>query len=332
MRKLYYLVILSLPLICQADDYQSSLLVQTGQMRESDLIVRTITDLESSRICLAFYIRTTGTSPVMNCYDAASGYASSINQVGNFKEEQLIVRKIKDTLNDVSCLVAYVGTAGTSPSIDCYKSRKSGKDDLVRDGHLREGDLDIYRVVDKDSTKTCLVAYVSTSGTAPSLKCYNSQSGGQGGLVQSSSLRKGDLIVRKIVDHANREECMISYVSTEGTSPSINCFDAVSSPRHSTSPTVSIHSGPIHIFISGVQFLYLRQITGSIRTPHPRHIGSVMLRKYIMHMLPCGYKILGSIFIWYDSCLPMSLGAPWIPPAIHFMHKTQKKWMTPISG
>jgi hypothetical protein len=180
----------------------------------------------------------------MNCYDAVSGYASNINQVGNFKEEQLIVRKIKDTLNDVSCLVAYVGIPGTSPSIDCYQSRKSATDDLVRDGHLQEGDLDIYRVVDKDSTKTCLVAYVSTGGTAPSLKCYNSQSGGPGGLVQSSSLRKGDLIVRKIVDRANQEECLISYVSTEGTSPSINCFDAVSTPQSSTSSTAPIPVTP----------------------------------------------------------------------------------------
>ena len=223
-------MILSLPLICLADAYKSTLLVQTGQMRESDLIVRTVTDLESSRICLAFYIRTTGTSPVMNCYDAVSGYASNINQVGNFKEKQLIVRKMKDTLNDVSCLVAYVGTPGTSPSIDCYKSRKSVTDDLVRDGHLQEGDLDIYRVVDKDSTKTCLVAYVSTGGTAPSLKCYNSHAGSPGGLVQTSFLREGDLIVRKIIDHANGKECLISYVSTEGTSPSINCFDAASKP------------------------------------------------------------------------------------------------------
>ena len=237
-------MILSLPLICQADAYQSTLLVQTGQMRESDLIVRTVTDLESSRICLAFYIRTTGTSPVMNCYDAVSGYAANINQVGNFKEKQLIVRKMKDTLNDVSCLVAYVGTPGTSPSIDCYKSRKSATDDLVRDGHLQEGDLDIYRVVDKDSTKTCLVAYVSTGGTAPSLKCYTSQSGGPGGLAQSSFMREGDLIVRKIIDHANEKECLISYVSTEGTSPSINCFDTKAGPKPSTAPTTSIPVTP----------------------------------------------------------------------------------------
>ena len=244
MKKLIIFIILGLPFICQAEAYQSTLLVQTGQMRESDLIVRTITDLESSIICLAFYIRTTGTSPVMNCYDAVSGFASNINQVGHFKEKQLIVRKMKDTLNDVSCLVAYVSTPGTSPSIDCYKSRKSGKDDLVRNGHLREGDLDVYRVVDKDSTKTCLVAYVPTGGTAPSLKCYNSQTQGKGALVQNSYLREGDLIVRKIVDRANNKECLISYVSTEGTSPGINCSDLMASPRAKTPTTTSIPLTP----------------------------------------------------------------------------------------
>jgi hypothetical protein len=244
MKKLFILMILGLPFICQAEAYQSTLLVQTGQMRESDLIVRTITDLESSIICLAFYIRTTGTSPVMNCYAAVSGYASNINQVGHFKEQQLIVRKMKDTLNDVSCLVAYVSTPGTSPSIDCYKSRKAGNDDLVRNGHLREGDLDVYRVVDKDSTKTCLVAYVTTGGTAPSLKCYNSHSNGKGALVQNSHLREGDLIVRKIVDRANNKECLISYVSTEGTSPGINCIDMVASNNTRVVPTTSIPVTP----------------------------------------------------------------------------------------
>ena len=107
----------------------------------------------------------------------------------------------------------------------------------MRNGHLREGDLDIYRVVDKDSTKTCLVAYVTTGGTAPSLQCYNSQAEGKGALVQNSLLRKGDLIVRKIVDHANRKECLISYVSTEGTSPGINCFDAGSKPQAKAATT-----------------------------------------------------------------------------------------------
>ena len=240
MKKLFVVLFLSMPFACFAEAYQSTLLVQTGQMRESDLIVRTITDLESSRICLAFYIRTTGTSPVMSCYDAVSGFASNINQVGHFKEKQLIVRKMKDTINDVSCLVAYVSTPGTSPSIDCYKSRKSAKDDLVRSGHLREGDLDIYRVVDTDSTKTCLIAYVTTGGTAPSLKCYDSK----GDLVQGSHLREGDLIVRKIVDHSNRQECLVTYVSTEGTSPSIYCSDAVAGPQVKAASKQSIPLAP----------------------------------------------------------------------------------------
>ena len=240
MKKLFVFLILSMPIACLAEAYQSTLLVQTGQMRESDLIVRTVTDLESSRICLAFYIRTTGTSPVLSCYDAVSGYASNINQVGHFKEKQLIVRKMKDTLNDVSCLVAYVSTPGTSPSIDCYKSRKTAKDDLVRSGHLREGDLDIYRVVDADSTKTCLIAYVTTGGTAPSLKCYNSKGEGKGALVQASHLREGDLIVRKIVDHSNHQECLVTYVSTEGTSPSIYCSETKAAPQASVAPKQSI--------------------------------------------------------------------------------------------
>jgi len=244
MKKLFMLVTLWLPFICLAEAYQSTLLVQTGQMRESDLIVRTVTDLESGHICLTFYIRTVGTSPAMSCYEAGSGYASNINQVGHFKEKALIVRKMKDSVNNVSCLVAYVGTAGTSPSIDCYKSRKAATDDLVRNGHLREGDLDVYRVVDKNSTKTCLVAYVTTGGTAPSLICYNSQSGGKGGLVQSSLLKEGDLVVRKVVDHANKKECLISYVSTEGTSPYIYCSSAKAGQKSGTASKTSIPLAP----------------------------------------------------------------------------------------
>ena len=225
MKKIIIILVLGLPIVCLAEAYQSTLLVQTGKLRESDLIVRTITDLESSKICLAFYIRTTGTSPVLSCYDTRGGFASNINQVGHFKEGNLVVRKMKDTLNDVSCLVAYVSTPGTSPSIDCYQSRKAAKDDLVRSGHLREGDLDVYRVVDANSTKTCLVSYVTTGGTSPSLICYDSKPGGKGGLVQNSYLREGDLIVRKIVDRSNTKECLITYVSTEGTSPYIHCSD-----------------------------------------------------------------------------------------------------------
>lgn len=224
MKKFIIFLLTCLPLVCLAEAYQSTLLVQTGKLRESDLIVRTVTDLESHKICLAFYIRTTGTSPVISCYDAVTGYASNVNQVGHFKEGDLVVRKIKDTINDMSCLVAYVSTEGTSPSIDCYKSRQAGKDDMVRNGHLREGDLDVYRVIDADSTKTCLVGYVSVLGTSPALTCYNSLSDSKGGgLMQNSEFREGDLIVRKISDLANRMECLVTYVSTKGTSPYIYC-------------------------------------------------------------------------------------------------------------
>ena len=230
MKKLIIFLVFYWPFVCLAEAYQSTLLVQTGKLRESDLIIRTITDLESNRICLAFYIRTTGTSPVLSCYDVASGYASNINQVGNFKQGKLVVRKMKDTINNVACLVAYVSTPGTSPSIDCYKSRKAGKDTLSRSGHLREGDLDVYRFVDADSTKTCLISYVTTGGTSPTLTCYDSRPGTKGGLVQTSSLREGDLIVRKVVDESNAKECLITYVSTEGTSPYIQCSDRASRP------------------------------------------------------------------------------------------------------
>jgi hypothetical protein len=225
MKKLLICFLIGLPLSCLAADYQSTLLVQTGKLRESDLIIRTITDLEDSKICLAFYVRTTGTSPVMSCYQATSGYRSNISQVGHFKEGQLVVRKIKDSVNNVSCLVAYVSTPGTSPVINCYESRSGAKDEIESSGHLREGDLDIYRIVDQDSNKSCLIAYVSTGGTAPSLTCYTNQSGVKGGMVQDSYLREGDLIVRKIVDQGNAQNCLITYVSTEGTSPYIFCSE-----------------------------------------------------------------------------------------------------------
>lgn len=228
MKRLVFLLLASFPVISLAGDYQTSLVVQTGKYRESDLIIRTISDLETNKICLAFYVRTTGTSPAMNCYEGTSGFRTNINQVGHFKEGKLIIRKIKDSINNVSCLVAYVSTSGTSPAIDCYKSAMAPKDTLVRQGHLREGDLDVHRVVDPDSTETCLVAYVSTNSTSPALICYKSQPGGKGGLLQTSYLREGDLIVRKIVDEPNNKECLISYVSTEGTRSHIHCFDALS--------------------------------------------------------------------------------------------------------
>ena len=225
MKKLLALLLTGLPLMCMAADYQSTLLVQTGKLRESDLIVRTVTDLEDNKICLAFYVRTTGTSPVMSCYAATSGFRSNVGQVGHFKEGKLVVRKIKDSVNNVSCLVAYVSTPGTSPVINCYESKMSAKDEIESSGHLREGDLDIYRIDDQDSNKSCLIAYVSTGGTAPSLSCYTNRGGVKGGMVQDSYLREGDLIVRKIVDQANAQNCLITYVSTEGTSPHIFCSD-----------------------------------------------------------------------------------------------------------
>jgi hypothetical protein len=219
-------LLVALPLICSSAEYESTLLVQTGKLRESDLIVRTISDLQSNKICLAFYVRTAGTSSVMTCYDAVSGFRSNINQVGFFKEGELVVRKVKDLENGMSCLVAYVSTPGTTPAIDCYKSAKPGDDAIARGGHVREGDLEVHRLSDPDSSKTCLVAYVSSGGTSPSLTCYPSVGQpGEGGMVQTSQLREGDLVVRKMIDPPNRKTCLITYVSTEGTSPYMYCFD-----------------------------------------------------------------------------------------------------------
>jgi hypothetical protein len=225
MKKLLVFLMLALPVVSQAAGYKSSLVVQTGEFRESDLIVRTVTDLESNKICLAFYIRTTGTSPQMTCYDGVAGFRSNINQVGHFREGDLVVRKLKDSVNEMSCLVAYVSTPGTSPSIDCYKRRPGAKDTIERSGHVREGDLDVHRIVDAASTKTCLVAFVSTKGTSPSLTCYNSHPGGKGNMTQTGYMREGDLVVRKVVDEPNSMACLISYVSTAGTRANIYCFD-----------------------------------------------------------------------------------------------------------
>ncbi len=219
-------VLVALPLLCAAAEYESTLLVQTGKLRESDLIVRTISDLQSNKICLAFYVRTAGTSSVMTCYDAVSGFRSNINQVGFFKEGELVVRKVKDLENSMSCLVAYISTPGTTPAIDCYRSSKPGDDAIARGGHIREGDLEVHRLSDPDSNKTCLVAYVGSGGTSPTLTCYPSVGQpGEGGMVQTSQLREGDLVVRKMIDAPNRKTCLITYVSTEGTSPYMYCFD-----------------------------------------------------------------------------------------------------------
>jgi hypothetical protein len=145
----------------------------------------------------------------------------------------MVIRKIKDSVNDVSCLVTYVMVAGTSPSIQCYKSATAAKfrtsDAIVSNGHLREGDLDVHKIIDSDSGQACVIAYVDTEGTSPSLQCYSSIAGGKGGLVQSGQMREGDLIVRKVNDQANHKECLITYVSTKGTSPHIYCAEQYAS-------------------------------------------------------------------------------------------------------
>jgi hypothetical protein len=226
MKRLLASLLVALPLFCTAADYESTLLVQTGKLRESDLIVRTISDLQSNKICLAFYVRTAGTSSVMTCYDAVTGFRSNVNQVGFFKEGELVVRKVKDLENGVSCLVAYISTPGTAPAIDCYKSAPSVGEAIVRGGHVREGDLEVHRLNDPDSKRTCLVSYVSSGGTSPSLTCYPSAGQpGEGGMVQTSQLREGDLVIRKMIDPPNQKTCLITYVSTEGTSPYMYCFD-----------------------------------------------------------------------------------------------------------
>ena len=237
MKKYLVSLLLGLSFSCQAADYESTMLVQTGKLRESDLIVRTVTDLDSGEICLAFYISTTGTSPVISCYDARQGFRSKIRQVGHFKEGKLVVRKMKDIVNNVSCLVAYVSTPGTSPSINCYRGKQSAKDDIVREGHLREGDLELYRVLDPGSTKACLIAYVNTEGTAPSLYCYDTRTGGKGGMNQSGHMREGDLVVRKILDQGNNQECLVTYVSTPGTSPNIHCYARAKGRPAQTAPS-----------------------------------------------------------------------------------------------
>ncbi len=227
MKRWLACLLAALPMADLAADYQSTTLVQTGQLRESDLIVRTVTDLENNSVCLAFYIRTVGTSPAMTCYDAVPGFRSELHQVGHFTDGKLVVRKLHDSVNHVSCLVAYASTEGTSPVIECYKSREPAKRAIVRKGHLQQGDLHVHRIVDPETTKTCLVAYVAVGGTSPALTCYDSVGNGQGGLEQTGELREGDLLVRKIRDNDNRKECMITYVSTEGTSPFVYCLDKV---------------------------------------------------------------------------------------------------------
>jgi hypothetical protein len=49
-------------------------------------------------------------------------------------------------------------------------------------------------------------------------------------MVQTSQLREGDLVVRKMIDPPNQKTCLITYVSTEGTSLYMHCFDERTGP------------------------------------------------------------------------------------------------------
>ena len=62
MKWLLALLAFCMPLVSHADEFKATLLVQTGMMSEHDLIVRNITDLGSNKTCLAFYVKTSGTS------------------------------------------------------------------------------------------------------------------------------------------------------------------------------------------------------------------------------------------------------------------------------
>lgn len=225
MKILLALLAFSLSVVAHAGKYESSLVVQTGQMRESDLIVRNITDLTNKKTCLTFYIRTSGTSPITHCYDAVSGFGAKLNQVGHIKADDLVVRKLEDTKNGMFCLTAYVSTPGTSPAVDCYPNKQQFKDHMIEAAHLREGDLDVRKIVDTGNGKTCLVAYVTTQGTSPSLACYDSAAGTKGGLYQTSYLKEGDLVVRKVIDVESKKGCLVTYVSTAGTSSHLYCYD-----------------------------------------------------------------------------------------------------------
>ncbi|HHH39141.1 MAG TPA: hypothetical protein ENK50_06165 [Sedimenticola sp.] len=224
MKRLLGLVMFCLPLVSQAAAFEETLLVQTGKMTEGDLVVRNVTDLGSSRTCLAFYVKTSGTSPKTFCYRAVSGFGAKLVQVGHIKADDLVIRKIEDTKNGMTCLVAYVSTPGTAPAADCYPSKHRFKDQMVEGGHLREGDLDVRLIADPGNRKSCMVSYVHTKGTDPAVVCYDSSAGRKGGLRQVSQLREGDLVVRKIVDTGSQEACLFSYVSTAGTSSHLYCY------------------------------------------------------------------------------------------------------------
>ena len=225
MKRIICFFVCFVPLFVVAGEFSSTLVVQTGFLREGDLVVRNITDLVSKKTCLTFYIRTVGTSPVTDCYDVVGEFGADVRQAAHLKEGELVIRKVEDTKNNRACLVAYVSTPGTSPAVHCYTSTHRFKEGLQIDSHLREGDLDIHRISDASANTTCLVAFVDTKGTAPSTFCYPSVPQGVGTLRQEHELREGDLVVRKIMDAANGKACLVSYVSTEGTSSRMFCFD-----------------------------------------------------------------------------------------------------------
>lgn len=225
MKRLLGLLTCLLPLSAAAGEFSSTLVVQTGFLREGDLIVRNITDLVSKKTCMTFYIRTAGTSPVTDCYDVIGEFGADVRQAAHVKEGELVIRKMEDSKNNRACLVAYVSTPGTSPAVHCYTTAHRFKEGLTIDSHVREGDLDVHRILDPSANTTCLVAFVDTKGTSPSTFCYPSVPQGAGPLRQESALKEGDLVVRKISDGANKKACLVSYVSTEGTSSRMYCFD-----------------------------------------------------------------------------------------------------------
>lgn len=224
MKRILAVLLCMMPLTASSGEFSSTLVVQTGFLREGDLIVRNITDLVSNKTCLTFYIRTAGTSPVTDCYDVVGEMGVQVRQAAHIREGNLIMRKVEDAKNKRACLVAYVGTPGTSPAVHCYSTAHRFREGLRIDSHLREGDLDVHRVLDASANTTCLVAFVDTEGTSPSVFCYPSRPEGAGTLRQEHQLREGDLIVRKIVDRAHEKSCLISYVRTAGTSSRLFCY------------------------------------------------------------------------------------------------------------
>ena len=100
MNKLLGALACLFPMFAAAADYSSTLVVQTGLLVESDLVVRNITDLASKKTCLAFYVRTPGTSSVIDCYDVIGDFGTTVRQVGHIKADEVIITEILPALND----------------------------------------------------------------------------------------------------------------------------------------------------------------------------------------------------------------------------------------